>query len=95
MLETSISPLGGQSVGVGMPIIVRFNAKVRDRAAVEQALVVTSSKPAEGAWSWVSDEEVHYRPKEFWPAYSKVKLDVDLKNVRRRAAASGAWRTAP
>jgi lipoprotein-anchoring transpeptidase ErfK/SrfK len=87
-LETSISPLGGYSVGVGMPIVVRFNAKVRDRAAVEQALVVTSSKPAEGAWSWVSDEEVHYRPKEFWPAYAQVKLDVQLKNVN---AGNGVW----
>jgi lipoprotein-anchoring transpeptidase ErfK/SrfK len=88
VLETSISPLGGYSVGVGMPIVVRFNAKVSDRAAVEQALVVTSSKPAEGAWSWVSDEEVHYRPKEFWPAYSQVKLDVQLKNVD---AGRGVW----
>jgi lipoprotein-anchoring transpeptidase ErfK/SrfK len=88
VLETSISPLGGYSVGVGMPIVVRFNAKVSDRAAVEQALVVTSSKPAEGAWSWVSDEEVHYRPKEFWPAYSQVKLDVALKNVD---AGRGVW----
>jgi lipoprotein-anchoring transpeptidase ErfK/SrfK len=81
VLETSISPLSGQSVGVGMPIIVRFNTAVRDRAAVEQALTVTSSKPAEGAWSWVSDTEVHYRPKDYWPAYSDVKLDVNLKNV--------------
>jgi lipoprotein-anchoring transpeptidase ErfK/SrfK len=88
VLETSISPLSGQSVGVGMPIIVRFNTAVRDRAAVEQALTVTSSKPAEGAWSWVSDTEVHYRPKEFWPAYSDVKLDVNLKNVD---AGRGVW----
>jgi lipoprotein-anchoring transpeptidase ErfK/SrfK len=88
VLETSISPLGGQSVGVGMPIIVRFNTTVRDRAAVEAALTVTSSKPAEGAWSWVSDTEVHYRPKEFWPAYSDVKLDVNLKNVD---AGRGVW----
>ena len=88
VLETSISPLGGQSVGVGMPIIVRFNTTVRDRAAVEAALTVTSSKPAEGAWSWVSDTEVHYRPKEYWPAYSDVKLDVNLKNVD---AGRGVW----
>jgi lipoprotein-anchoring transpeptidase ErfK/SrfK len=80
-LETSISPLSGQSVGVGMPIIVRFNAKVRDRAAVEEALVVTSEKPIEGAWSWVSDSEVHYRPKEYWPAYDDITLDVNLNGV--------------
>jgi lipoprotein-anchoring transpeptidase ErfK/SrfK len=88
VLVTSISPLGGQSVGVGMPIIVRFNTTVQDRAAVEQALAVTSSKPAEGAWSWVSDTEVHFRPKDYWPAYSDVKLDVNLKNVD---AGRGVW----
>jgi lipoprotein-anchoring transpeptidase ErfK/SrfK len=88
VLETSISPLGGQSVGVGMPIIVRFNATVRDRAAVEQALAVTSEKTIEGAWSWVSDTEVHFRPKEFWPAYNDVTLDVNLKNVD---AGRGVW----
>lgn len=81
VLETSISPLSGQSVGVGMPIIVRFNATVHDRAAVEQALQVTSSKPIEGAWSWVSGTEVHFRPKVYWPAYDEVTLDVKLNGV--------------
>ncbi len=88
VLETSISPLSGQSVGVGMPVIVRFNAKVRDRAAVEQALVVTSKKPIEGAWSWVGDTEVHFRPKEYWPAYDDVTVDVNLKGVD---AGKGVW----
>jgi lipoprotein-anchoring transpeptidase ErfK/SrfK len=88
VLETSISPLGGQSVGVGMPIIVRFNATVRDRAAVEEALAVTSEKTIEGAWSWVSDTELHFRPKEYWPAYNDVTLDVNLKNVD---AGRGVW----
>src|SRR5690349_20128000 len=88
VLETSISPLSGQNVGVGMPIIVRFNATVRDRAAVEQALVVTSKKPIEGAWSWVSSTEVHFRPKEYWPAYDDITLDVNLKGVD---AGRGVW----
>ena len=81
VLDTSISPLSGQSVGVGMPIIVRFNTAVQDRAAVEQALQVTSAKPIEGAWSWVSDTEVHFRPKVYWPAYDDVTLDVKLAGV--------------
>jgi hypothetical protein len=78
VLETSISPLDGQSVGVGMPVIVRFSERVKNRAAVEEALTVTSAKPIVGSWSWVSDEEIHFRPKEFWPAYNKVTVDVDL-----------------
>jgi lipoprotein-anchoring transpeptidase ErfK/SrfK len=89
-LTTSISPLDGQTVGVGMPVVVRFSHQVRDRAAVEAALTVTSSKPVEGAWSWVSDEEVHYRPKDYWPTHTKVRLKVGLRSVD---AGRGVWGT--
>jgi lipoprotein-anchoring transpeptidase ErfK/SrfK len=88
VLETSISPLDGSNVGVGMPVIVRFSERVKNRAAVEEALSVTSSKPIEGSWSWTSDEEVHFRPKDFWPAYTKVSVDVNLKGVD---AGRGVW----
>lgn len=88
VLETSISPLHGQTVGVGMPIVVRFTEEVADRAAVESALTVTSEKPVVGSWSWVSDTEVHYRPQEYWPAYNDVELDVRLRGV---AAGDGVW----
>jgi lipoprotein-anchoring transpeptidase ErfK/SrfK len=81
-LKTSISPLSGAEVGVGMPIIVRFNKAVSDRAAVERGLVVTGSKPADGAWSWISDTEVHYRPQKYWPANDKVTLNVRLRGVQ-------------
>jgi lipoprotein-anchoring transpeptidase ErfK/SrfK len=88
VLVTSISPLGGQTVGVGMPIVVRFNAAVTDRAAVERALTVDSSKPITGAWSWVSDSEVHFRPQAYWPAYDDITLHVALKGVN---AGRGVW----
>jgi lipoprotein-anchoring transpeptidase ErfK/SrfK len=88
VLDTSISPLDGQSVGVGMPVIVRFTAPVKDRAAVESALEVKSQKAIQGAWSWVSDEEVHFRPKEYWPAYNTVTVKVNLKGVD---AGRGVW----
>jgi lipoprotein-anchoring transpeptidase ErfK/SrfK len=81
VLDTAISPLSGSTVGVGMPIVVRFNHAVGDRAAVEKSLTVTSSKPAPGAWSWVSDTEVHYRPQAFWPADNAISLGVNLRSV--------------
>ena len=94
VLETCISPLGGQSVGVGMPIVVRFNAKIRDRAAVEKALVVTARSRPRAHGTGSATRRCTAGPRQFWPAYSNVKLDVDIKGVPR-AAASGAWRTAP
>lgn len=88
VLSTSISPLDGQNVGVGMPVVVRFSERVTDRAAVEQALTVTTSKPIVGSWSWTSEEEVHFRPEEFWPANTDVTVDVALRGVD---AGQGVW----
>jgi lipoprotein-anchoring transpeptidase ErfK/SrfK len=88
VLETSISPLSGSTVGVGMPIVVRFNKAVKDRAAVEGGLAVQSKKVIEGSWSWISDTEVHYRPKTYWPANNRVTLDVQLRGVE---AAQDLW----
>ena len=87
-LTTSISPLNGSTVGVGMPIVVRLSDPVRNRAAVERGLTVESSKSIEGAWSWVSDEEVHFRPRDYWPANTKVTLKVRLQDVD---AGKGVW----
>lgn len=88
VLDTSISPLDGQDVGVGMPVVVRFSERVTDRAAVERALTVTSSRPVVGSWSWTGDDEVHYRPKDFWPADTDVTVRVALRGVD---AGRGVW----
>lgn len=87
-LTTSISPVNGQTVGVGMPVIVRLSADVEDKAAVERALSVDTSKRVVGSWGWVSDREVHWRPKTYWPANTKVSVHVDLTGVR---AGGGVW----
>jgi lipoprotein-anchoring transpeptidase ErfK/SrfK len=87
-LTTAISPLDGSTVGVGMPIVVRLSDPVQDRAAVERGLTVTSSRDVEGSWSWLSDEEVHFRPRSYWPANSKVTLKVQLQDVD---AGKGVW----
>jgi lipoprotein-anchoring transpeptidase ErfK/SrfK len=81
LLTTSISPLTGSQVGVGMPIVVKLSVPVTARAAVERGLVVTASEDVEGSWSWISDEELHYRPESFWPAGTDVRLDVRLAGV--------------
>ncbi|WP_272883735.1 L,D-transpeptidase [Amycolatopsis tucumanensis] len=63
------------------PIIIKFSQPVKDHAAAERGLKVASDKPAEGAWRWFGDDEVHYRTKEYRPAYNKITLDIDLGGV--------------
>jgi lipoprotein-anchoring transpeptidase ErfK/SrfK len=88
VLKTSIMPLNGQTVGVGMPIAVWFNHAVTDRAAVERKLKVETSGGVEGAWRWFNDREIHYRPEKFWPAGERVTLQVGLAGVK---AGPGTW----
>jgi lipoprotein-anchoring transpeptidase ErfK/SrfK len=87
-LRTSIMPLDGETVGVGLPIGIWFNQPVADRAAVERRLEVTSSKPVTGAWHWFAANEVHYRPRDYWPSGSRVTLRTRLAGTD---AGNGVW----
>ncbi|MEH0933633.1 L,D-transpeptidase [Micromonospora psammae] len=68
----------GQVVGVGMPLIVKFDRAIpKDhRADLQRRMTVTSTPAQEGIWHWVSPTEVRYRPKEFWQAGSTVSYKV-------------------
>lgn len=80
--KATATPSAGEVVGVGMPIVVKFNKKVENKADVEQALVVRTSAPILGAWSWVNDREVEFRPQELWPGNTQVQLAMNLKGVQ-------------
>jgi lipoprotein-anchoring transpeptidase ErfK/SrfK len=75
----------GRTVGVAAPIRIQFNDHVDDRAAVERALSVETSVPVEGSWGWLPDEgggsRVDWRPREYWPANTKVTVTADLFGV--------------
>ncbi|MFG1948864.1 Ig-like domain-containing protein [Nonomuraea sp. NPDC048826] len=76
------APLPGETVGVGMPVVLDFDAPVRDRAAVERALEVRAEKPVEGAWRWIGDTRVVYRTRRFWPARQQVTVTAHLAGTR-------------
>nr|WP_157434735.1 Ig-like domain-containing protein [Actinoplanes missouriensis] len=74
----------GNVVGVGMPLIMKFGRAIPEkyRAEVERRMVVTATPAQEGTWRWISSTEVHFRPKTYWKAGSKVFYKVQLKGVK-------------
>ncbi|QIZ39601.1 hypothetical protein FDZ84_17765 [Saccharopolyspora sp. ASAGF58] len=68
-------------VGVGQPIVVRFDHSIKDRAAAEKALQISSTPNQPGGWYWLSDKEVHYRPQNYWQPGTKVSLKINLYGV--------------
>ncbi len=77
----SFLPDEGSTVGVGMPVIVRFDIPVERKAAIERHLVVDSEPAVTGTWHWVSDTEVHYRPRTYWEPGTQVSVDADINGV--------------
>ncbi len=77
----SVAPLAGETVGVGMPVIVTFDVTVRDRAAFEKHMTVTSTPVQQGSWHWLSDNEAHWRPRTYWQAGTEVSVDIDVNSV--------------
>jgi lipoprotein-anchoring transpeptidase ErfK/SrfK len=77
--RATINPNDSATVGVGMPVSIKFpEGPVTDKAAVEKALKVETSVPVEGSWAWLSDSQVDWRPKEYWPANTTVTVNAKL-----------------
>jgi lipoprotein-anchoring transpeptidase ErfK/SrfK len=77
----SISPLPKEVVGVGMPVIVKFDVPVHHRAAFERHMTVKAQPATQGTWHWISDQEVHWRPRTFWKPGTKVHVNVDVNSL--------------
>ncbi|GAB3858585.1 Ig-like domain-containing protein [Nocardioides maradonensis] len=77
----SIAPLQGETVGVGMPVIVTFDVPVTDRKSIEKNLHVSSTPAQPGSWHWISSNEVRWRPKSYWKPGTHVQVSADVNGV--------------
>ncbi len=77
----------GQTYGIGMPLIAQFSKKVTDAHPFDKAVTVrVNGQAAKGAWFWVNSNsgyamEAHYRLQDYWPAHSKIEMNMPLKGV--------------
>ncbi|OBI79742.1 Ig-like domain-containing protein [Mycobacterium sp. E740] len=74
-------PNDGEVVGVGQPVAVKFDEPISDRIAAQQAISVTASPPVEGAFYWLSDREVRWRPAQYWKPGTAVEVRVNAYGV--------------
>jgi lipoprotein-anchoring transpeptidase ErfK/SrfK len=84
VLHATITPEGGV-YGVGQPVIVRFDKKVKGaaaRAAVLQRLQVVTTPAVEGAWRWYNSYEVHYRGPVYWKPGTTIRTTATLAGLR-------------
>ena len=83
----------GQEVGIAAPIILKFDSAIEDKAAVEQALTVTTNPATPGAWAWLPDDggsRVHWRPTNYWAPGTTVSVVAKLYGVDYGGGVYGA-----
>jgi len=80
-VQAQIFEGSGVTYGVGMPIMLQFSRPVDDRAAVERSLQLWSSRRVVGAWYWDGDQALWFRPRNYWPAHTKVRFIGHLDGV--------------
>ena len=61
-------------VGIGQPVAIQFDENIPDRKAAQDAITVTTTPPVEGAFYWVNNREVRWRPEHFWAPGTKVEV---------------------
>ena len=76
-----VLPNDGEVVGVGQPIAVRFDENISDRLAAQRSITVTTTPPVEGAFYWLSNREVRWRPAEYWKPGTTVDVEVNTYGV--------------
>ncbi|AOS61292.1 L,D-transpeptidase [Actinoalloteichus hymeniacidonis] len=90
--RATINPVDDATVGVAMPVSVKFPEQpIPDeaKAAVEERLTVDTSVPVEGSWAWLGDNQVDWRPKDYWPADTEVAVRADLYGLDYGGGAFG------
>jgi lipoprotein-anchoring transpeptidase ErfK/SrfK len=67
-------------VGVGVLPKIVFTSRISDKKIVEQNLIVSAQLPSgklipvEGAWGWINDTSAVFRPKNYWPGKSTIRV---------------------
>ncbi|WP_296216275.1 Ig-like domain-containing protein [uncultured Corynebacterium sp.] len=81
-LNGALSPLDGSTVGIGQTIALHFDAPVEDRKAVEDAITVETTPKVEGAFYWITAQDVRWRPAKYWKPGTKVKVKAELYGTK-------------
>ncbi|OBI79844.1 Ig-like domain-containing protein [Mycobacterium sp. E740] len=76
-----VLPNEGEVVGVGQPVAIQFDENIPNRLAAQKAIKIKTDPPVEGAFYWLNNREVRWRPAKYWKPGTKVDVVVDAYGV--------------
>jgi lipoprotein-anchoring transpeptidase ErfK/SrfK len=76
-----VLPNDGEVVGVGQPVAIRFDENIPNRLAAQKAISVKTNPPVHGAFYWLNNREVRWRPANYWKPGTAVDVAVNTYGV--------------
>ena len=76
-----VLPNDGEVVGVGQPVAIRFDENIPNRLAAQRAIKITTNPAVEGAFYWLNNRELRWRPQNFWKPGTTVDVAVNTYGV--------------
>ena len=76
-----VLPNDGEVVGIGQPVAIRFDENIPNRLAAQKAIKITTNPPVEGAFYWLNNREVRWRPEHYWKPGTTVDVAVNTYGV--------------
>ncbi|MEV7725806.1 Ig-like domain-containing protein [Streptomyces sp. NPDC087917] len=74
-------PENRSTVGTGMIVSFNFSRSIKQRAAVQRAISVTSDPAVEVVGHWFGNERLDFRPKTYWKPGTEVTVKMDLRDI--------------
>jgi lipoprotein-anchoring transpeptidase ErfK/SrfK len=76
-----VLPNDGEVVGVGQPVAVQFDENIPNRLAAQKAIKITTNPPVDGAFYWLNNREVRWRPEHYWKPGTTIDVAVNTYGV--------------
>lgn len=68
----------GATYGVGYILGIRFDEPIQNKVVAERALSVTTTPAIEGSWNWRNDQDVQWRPRDYYPSGTQVTVSANV-----------------
>ena len=87
LINASISPSDGDTVGIAAPILISLGTDVDDttgRQNIEKAITVSTVPKTEGSFAWIHHDDgwgLDWRPKSYWKPGTKITVSANLYGV--------------
>ncbi|MEU6219457.1 Ig-like domain-containing protein [Streptomyces sp. NPDC047022] len=85
----NFTPESGSTVGVGMPVSIKFDKAITNKVAVQKGITVSSSSGQEVVGHWFGSDRLDFRPEQYWKEGSTVTMKLNLDGVEGASGVVG------